>query len=95
MRMTRRFKQVVTQELLNRFNVEEAIEGECVTVFATILDPRYRQLKFLSDKIKAKVYLAFREKFTSIIATEDCQIVEDLSHDISQEYLLKRERELR
>jgi len=47
----RRFKQVVTQELLN---VEETIEEECVAVFAIILDPQYQQLKFLSDRINAK-----------------------------------------
>jgi len=74
----RRFKQVVTQELLNRFNVEEAIEEECVTVFATTLDPQYHQLKLLSERIKAKAYSAFRKKFTSIIVAEDCQILEEL-----------------
>jgi len=65
--------------------------------FATILDPQYYQLKFLSDRMKAKAYLPFREKFTLIIAAEDCQIAEQLSCDIPQEDLSqppKREREL-
>ena len=56
----KRFKEVVTEELLSRFDVEEAIEEECVEVFSTILDPRYHQLKFLRDHVKANAYSAFR-----------------------------------
>jgi len=35
----KRLREVVTQELQNRFHVEEAIEDQGVAVFATILDP--------------------------------------------------------
>ena len=44
-----RLKEIVTQEIRNRFNVEKAVEEQSVAVFATILDSRYHQLKFLSD----------------------------------------------
>jgi len=31
-------------------NVSEAVEEQNVTIFATILDPHYHQLKFMDDK---------------------------------------------
>ena len=80
----KRFREVVTLEIQNRFDVEDAVEEQSVAVFASILDPRYHQLKFLSNQIKTKAYSAFREKFASTIATEDCRIVEELSQVTSQ-----------
>ena len=74
----------MTLEIQNRFDVEDAIEEQSVAVFASILDPQYHQLKFLSNKIKTKASSAFREKFASTIATEDYQIVEELSQATSQ-----------
>jgi len=69
------FKDMVNPELLNRFNVEEKNES--------IVNPRYYQLKFLSESIKAQLLekqslplfllKTFKEKITSIIAAEDCQ----------------------
>ena len=81
----KRFKEVVTGEIQDRFNVEEAVEEQSVAVFATILDPRYHQLKFLSDQTKAEAYSAFREILISTTPAEDCQIVEEVSQATSQE----------
>ena len=39
--VVKRFKEMVTQEIQNRFNVEKTIEEQSVAIFATILDPRY------------------------------------------------------
>ena len=80
----KRFKEVVTLEIQNRFDVENATEEQSLAVSASILDPRYHQLKFLSDRIKTKAYSAYREIFASTIATEDCQIVEESSQATSQ-----------
>ena len=74
----KRFKEVVTQELQDRFNVEEAVEEQSVAVFATILDPHYHQLKFLRDQTKAEAYSTFRDILVSMMAAEDCQIVEEV-----------------
>ena len=72
---------MVTQEIQNRFNVEKAVEEQSVAVFATILDPCYHQLKFLSDQMKAQAYSTFRETLT---AAEDCELLE-VSQATSQE----------
>ena len=80
----KRFKEVVAREIQDRFNVEEAVEEQSVAVFATILDPRYHHLKFLSDQVKAEAYFAFREILVSTMAAEDCQIVEEASQATSQ-----------
>ena len=72
----KRFKEVVTQEIQYRFNVEEAVEEQSVAVFATILDPHYHQLKFLRDQAKADAYSTFKQ-ILFLMTTEDCQIVEE------------------
>ena len=77
--VVKRFKEMVTQEIQNRFSVEKAVEEQSVAIFATILDPRYHQLKFLSDQMKAQAYSTFRETFTAaetLTAAEDCKLLE-------------------
>ena len=85
--VVKRFKEMVTQEIQNRFNVEKAVEEQSVAIFAAILDPCYHQLKFLSDQMKAQAYSTFRETFTAaetLIAAEDCELLE-VSQATSQE----------
>lgn len=81
----KRFKEVVTREIQDRFNVEEAVEEQSAAVFAAILDPHYHQLRFLSDQAKAEAYSAFREILISTMVGEDCQIVEEVGQATLQE----------
>ena len=89
----KRFKEVVTREIQERFNIEEAVEVLNVAVFATILDPRYHQLKFLSDQAKAEAYSTFREILVSTMAAEDCQIVEEVNQESTSQPPKKKKRQ--
>ena len=53
--MIQSFKRAVTEILRDNFNFQELNNGNKTAIFASFLDPRYKDLKFLSTSVKAEV----------------------------------------
>ena len=73
----KRFKEVVAQDIERRFNVSEAVKEQNVAIFATILDPRYHQLKFMDYSTRTTAYSMFKEKLALLSYEGECQIVQE------------------
>ena len=73
----KRFKEVVAQDIERRFNVSEAVKEQNVAIFATILDPRYHQLKFMDYSARATAYAMLKEKLALVSCEGECQIVQE------------------
>ena len=73
----KRFKEIVAQDIERRFNVSEAVKEQNVAIFATILDPRYHQLKFMDYSTRTTAYSMLKEKLALLSCEGECQIVQE------------------
>ena len=71
----KRFKEVVAQDIERRFNVSEAVKEQNVAIFATILDPRYHQLKFMDYSTRITAYSMLKERLALLSCEGECQII--------------------
>ena len=72
----KRFKEVVAQNIEMRLNLSEAVKEQKVAIFATILYPRYHQLKFM-DYSTRTAYSMLKEKLALLYCEGECQIVQE------------------
>ena len=73
----KRFKEVVAQDIERRFNVSEAVKEQNVATFATILDPRHHQLKFMDYSTRTTAYSMLKEKLALLSCEGECHIVQE------------------
>ena len=57
--------------------MSEAVKEQNVAIFATILDPRYHQLKFMDYSTRTAAYSMLIEKLALLSCEGECQIVQE------------------
>ena len=57
--------------------MSEAVKEQNVAIFATVLDPRYHQLKFMDYSTRTTAYSMLKEKLALLSCEGECQIIEE------------------
>ena len=73
----KRFKEVVAKDIERMFNVSEAVKEQNVAFLATIIDPRYHQLKFMDYSTRTTAYSMLKETLALLSCEGECQIVQE------------------
>ena len=57
--------------------MSQAVKEQNIAIFATILDPRYHQLKFMDYSTRKTAYSMLKEKLALLSCEEERQIVQE------------------
>ena len=57
--------------------MSQAMKEQNIAIFATILDPRYHQLKFMDYSTRKTAYSMLKEKLALLSCEEECQVVQE------------------
>ena len=74
------FKETVTSQLKQRFNPDSENVAEHISVLASVIDPRYHHLKFLSNEQRILTYSKLEK------LAEATQVDEDETHESDNEF---------
>lgn len=63
----KQFKRIVTQSITRRFNPSGPSTAESISIYASSLDPRYHQLKFLSKDQRTLTHTKLEEQLQELV----------------------------
>ena len=57
--------------------MSQAVKEQNIAIFATILDPRYHQLKFMDYSTRKTAYSMLKDTLVLLSCEEECQVVQE------------------